>query len=301
MKQKLPIIIPILLLTITIIIIIFASNSTKTKEEYKLIELTGNELTNTILSKKDISITFALYNDYDIQAQDFLEDLKTTTKQAGENIYYVNTSHASFEFSTIMESLISKPINILSYYVYQNGELVVANNYNNFKSMYKELNGKKYNTKIIETSKKEKEEAIKKANKLYEEGDISGAHNELSIAWNTKEAKNTYSQKPLYMLIGSWEIYEPDEELINTKYINFVFTNYYSSLFIAEDEGKIDGFKKPSYNKYEKYDINIKDNYIYTKKENETKYKKGYKIESISKYNLTLSNEKKVYKFQYGN
>ena len=299
MKKKLIVIIIVLILFITVSIII---GTKQEKEEYKLIELTGTELTNTIISSEKISITFALYNEYDINSKNFLEDLKKVVRQTQENIYFVNTSHTTFEFGEIMSAITSNEVETLSYYVYQDGKLVVSNTYKNFKSLYKDLNGKKYDTKIIKTSKKEKEKAIETATTLYNEGDIAGAYNNLSLAWDSEEAKSHYNNRPYYKLIGSWEIFEPDEEMIKTKYTNYIFLTYNNKLLIGSHEDKIDGFEKPSSDKYEIYDTKIKDDYIYTKKEKETKFKKTYKIQSVSKYKLVLISESnnKTYTFQYG-
>jgi len=300
MKKKLLFLIPVLLIITTVISIILGT--TKNIEEYKLIEITGLEFTNTILSDDKISITYALYNEYDMKYKEFLEDLKKTARQAKENIYYINTSHSTFEFSEIQGAITSTGVDSLSYFVFQEGKLVLSNTYKNFNSLYKDLNGKKYDTKIIKTSKKEKEEAIKKAEELYNEGDISGAYNSLSIAWDTEEAKEHYEERPYYKILGSWEIFEPDDDVINTKYINYVFLNYKSKLATATHKDKIDGFEKPLSNKYTVYDIKIKDDYIYAKKENESKYKKSYKIKNISRYKLALisENNNQEYNFQYG-
>ena len=98
MKKKLLIIFPIIIILFIVISIIIGTS--KEKEEYKLIELTGIELTNTLLSDDKISITYALYNDYDMKSEEFLEDLKKTSRQTQENIYYINTSHVTFESDT---------------------------------------------------------------------------------------------------------------------------------------------------------------------------------------------------------
>lgn len=300
MKKKLLIIFPIIIILFIVISIIIGTS--KEKEEYKLIELTGIELTNTLLSDDKISITYALYNDYDMKSEEFLEDLKKTSRQTQENIYYINTSHVTFEVSEILGSITQTGIDSLSYFVFQDGQLILTNTYKSFKSLYKDLNGKKYDTKIIETSKKDKEEAIKSAEELYNAGDIAGAYNSLSLAWNTKEAKEHYESRPYYKIFGSWEIFEPDDDMINTNYTNYVFLNYKSKLATATHNVKIDGFEKPASNKYIIYDIEIKDDYIYTKKDQEKKYKKTYKIQSIGKYKLVLISEKdnKTYNFQYG-
>lgn len=300
MKKKLLILIPILFAVFISISIIIGLKEEKI--EYKLIELTGTELINTLLSDEKISITYAIYNDYDMSSTQYLEDLQKTARQAKENIYYVNTSHTTFEFTEIIGAITSLDTTALSYYVFQDGKLVLSNEYKNFKSLYKDLNGKKYNTIIKKTPKKEKLTAIEDAQELYNTGDIAAAYNKLSLAWDTKEAKEHYDNNPYYKILGNWEIFEPDDEMKNTNYINFVFLNYKSKLYAGSHIEKIEGFEKPSADKYTLYDFLIKEDYIYTKKDEDSKYKKAYKIKVIGKYKLVLIEEKtnKTYSFQYG-
>lgn len=292
MKKRLITIFIILLALIIITIIILP----KDKKEYHLIELTGTELVQTIL-QDNTSITFALYNDRDIQAEQFREDLEKTVKQAKENIYYVNTNFVSIEFDEIISSVTGAEVNKQSYFVIQNGKIVLQNTYSNFKKMFKDLNGKKYATKIKEISKEEKLKKLEEAKTQYKEGNIAKAFNTLCEAWSLKEAKEEYKNNPFYQILGSWESYEQVENKENTKYTNFYFMNYASELYIATKEDKIEGFEKPTVDEYKTYEVLVKDDYVYIKNK-KNKYEKKYEIIAISQYTLTLQDNDKRYNFQ---
>ena len=292
MKKRLIIslIIALALIIITIIIL------PKDKKEYHLIELTGTELVQTIL-QDNTSITFALYNDRDMQAEQFREDLEKTVKQTKENIYYVNTNFVSIEFDEIISSVTGVEVDKQSYFVIQNGKIVLQNTYSNFKKMFKDLNGKKYTTKIKEISKEEKLKKLEEAKRQYKEGNIAKAFNDLCEAWTLKEAKEEYKNNPFYQILGSWESYEQVENKENTKYTNFYFMNYASELYIATKEDKIEGFEKPTVDEYKTYEVLIKDDYVYIKNK-KNKYEKKYEIIAISQYTLTLQDNDKRYNFQ---
>lgn len=292
MKKKLITILIITLVLITITIIILP----KDKKEYHLIELTGTELVQTIL-QDNVSITFALYNDKDIQAGDFYEDLKKTVKQANENIYYVNTNFVTIEFDEIISSVTGAEVNKQSYFAIQDGKIVLQNTYSNFKTMFKELNGKKYETKLKEISKEEKLKKLGEAKEQYKEGNIAKAFNFLCEAWTLEEAKEEYNNNPFYKILGSWGSYEKVENEENTKYTNFYFMNYASELYIATKEDKIEGFEKPTIDEYKTYDILVKEDYVYIKNK-KNKYEKKYEIITISPYTLTLKDNDKRYNLQ---
>ena len=297
MKKK--IIIAALILVAFLLVCLFIYQN-KDNDKYGLIELTGQELLQVFIEDEDASITFALYNEKDVQAQDFYNDLEKVTKNAHQNIYYVNTSHVTFEFEEIINTLTGLQPETLSYFVIQDGKILLSNTYSSFNSMYYDLNGKKYNTKIIKMSKEEKLDYIKKAQESYKEGDIAAAHNYLSNAWDLEEAKNEWNNNPYYKLIGNWEQFEIQEDGKTTRYVNLFFTTYASEMYITDETIEIEGFEKPSFEKYKGYEIQIKDDYIYIKNEKNNKYEKKYEIISIGNYSLEIANDKESYKFQYG-
>ena len=226
MKKK---IITLISIIIAISIIALYIYQNKNNDQYGLIELTGQELTNYILSEKNPSITFALYNDRDVQAEDFFKDLEKTSKTAHQNIYYVNSNHVTFEFEEIMAALANATVKTLAYYVIQDGNLIVSNTYSNFDTMYEDLNGKKYDSKVKKMSKEEKIEYIEKAREAYKDGDISSAFNYLSNAYDIEEGKEEWNNNKYYKLFGSWEYFNirPDGKTIDYKNIYIVpFMSY---------------------------------------------------------------------------
>ena len=183
MKKK-----TIIISSIILLLIIGFSIFNKNKTEYALIELTSEELLNTFLDEK-VSITFALYNEKDIQAEDYYNDLKKVVAQAKENIYYVNTNFITSEFEQVMDAAFGTDTTSQSYYVIQDGNLIINNTYQGFNTMYKELNGKKYNTEIVETSREKKLEYLEKTKKYYQEGNIATAYS-TNLDGNQKFAVN---------------------------------------------------------------------------------------------------------------
>ena len=71
--------------SILLVLIILLSCSCN-KKEYKLIELTSNELLNHLL-KDNSSITFVTYNDELENNDDFITNVQKVSKRAKENIY----------------------------------------------------------------------------------------------------------------------------------------------------------------------------------------------------------------------
>lgn len=296
MKKK---IILAIIILITFIVACFTIYTTTDKEEYNLIEITGQEFINTVLEGK-ASLVIALYNERDVQAETFINDLEQTVKNAKQNIYYVNTSHSTVEFGEIMSSLTTTDASVLSYVIIENDELILNQPYKNYKKMFEDLNGHKYETTIKKTPKEEKLNSIKLAQEKYKNGDIAAAYIHLANAWDIKEAKEEYNNNKYYHILGSWEIHDLDETGTYTNYTNFYFVNNFSLLYIATKKAKFDGFEKPVVQDYEYYDIQIKDDYIYMKNKKNNKYEKKYEIISIDKYSLKLKDKNKEYNFQYG-
>lgn len=296
MKKKITLIIIILL---TFLLACFTIYKTTDKEEYNLIEITGQEFINSVLEGNNDMI-LALYNERDVQAESFMQDLEKTVDTSKENIYYLNTSHTTVEVVEIISSLTTTDPSILSYIIIENDKIALNQVYKDYKTMLNDLNGHKYETVIKKTPKEEKLESIKKAQEEYKKGDIAAAYFHLANAWDIKEAKDEYNNNKYYQILGSWEIHDLDKDRIYTNYTNFYFMNHSSLLYIAHKKDKFDGFEKPVVQDYKYYDVLIKDDYIYMKNEKNNKYEKKYEIISIDKYSLRLKDKNKEYHFQYG-
>lgn len=297
MKKKIIICATILILFLIACLYIYQNKDNK---DYTLIEITGQELLDVFVDDEEASITFALYNERDIQAEDFYKDLEKTSRQAHQNIYYVNTSHVTFEFEEIINTLTSRQPDILSYYVIKDGKILISKTYEGFNQLYKDLNGKKFDTKIPKTSKEKKLEYISQAQEAYKEGNIAGAHQLLAGAWDLQEAKDEWNNKPYYKLIGNWEHFEVQPDGKNTRYLNIFITTYTSHMYVADEVVEIEGFTEPELNKYKQYEIQIKDDWIYTKDPKTNKFKKKYEIIKSGMYSLELKDGETTYTFQYG-
>lgn len=266
------------------------------KKEYKLIELTSNELLNHLLTENS-SITFITYNADLDNNQEFVENVEKVCKRAKENIYYIDTNHISASDNLFLYEIMGDTIKNLRYYVYQNGQFIIQKDYSDYETMFKDLNGKKYKDGPNLTSEETKKTYIQNAKSAYEEGKISSAYDLLNMAWNLDEAKEFYNKNNYFNIIDEWESYEVKDDGQTLTYTKIMIYSFSDIMYIATKTAAIDGFEKPSVDEYKAYNYYIKDNYIYLKEDNSDKYKKTYSIDYLSDEYLTITKSNKTYKF----
>lgn len=285
-----------------IIIIIFLITSiicSCEKKEYQLIEITAEELVNNIMNE-DKNFVFALYNEEEANATEFMSSLKNTVKNANINIYYMDFEHMNIEPAITLYSLETLGLDKNSYYVKQNNGIVLSEYYEDYGTMYKSLKSYAFSNTLDYISDKEKKNNLEEAKRLLSEGYVSKSYEKLGNAWTLTEAKEFYSENKVYEILDLWERYEfKDSELNKVDYhiMDFLInTNYYES---ATKSGEYENFNKTiDYDAYSKTYYYIKDNYIYTSKD-EKKYTKKYYIQYLDKDDLHLKDLKnnKVYKY----
>lgn len=285
-----------------IIIIIFLITSiicSCEKKEYQLIEITAEELVNNIMNV-DKNFVFALYNEEEANATEFMSSLKNTVKNANINIYYMDFEHMNIEPAITLYSLENLGLDKNSYYVKQNNGIVLSEYYEDYGTMYKSLKSYAFSNTLDYISDKEKKNNLEEAKRLLSEGYVSKSYEKLGNAWTLTEAKEFYSENKVYEILDLWERYEfKDSELNKVDYhiMDFLInTNYYES---ATKSGEYENFNKTiDYDAYSKTYYYIKDNYIYTSKD-EKKYTKKYYIQYLDKDDLHLKDLKnnKVYKY----
>ena len=285
-----------------IIIIIFLITSiicSCEKKEYQLIEITAEELVNNIMNE-DKNFVFALYNEEEANATEFMSSLKNTVKNANINIYYMDFEHMNIEPAITLYSLETLGLDKNSYYVKQNNGIVLSEYYEDYGTMYKSLKSYAFSNTLDYISDKEKKNNLEEAKRLLSEGYVSKSYEKLGNAWTLTEAKEFYSENKVYEILDLWERYEfKDSELNKVDYhiMDFLInTNYYES---ATKSGEYENFDKTiDYDAYSKTYYYIKDNYIYTSKD-EKKYTKKYYIQYLDKDDLHLKDLKnnKVYKY----
>ena len=281
--------------SILLVLIILLSCSCN-KKEYKLIELTSNELLNHLL-KDNSSITFVTYNDELEDNDDFITNVQKVSKRAKENIYYLDINHISANDNLVLYEIMGNDFQGLRYYVYQNGKFIIQKSYSDFTTLFNDLNGKKYKDEPSLTSDEDKKKYLDSAVLAYEEGKISSAYDLLNMAWTLNEAKNTYQNNNLYNIINEWESYEVSADGKSLTYTKIMFYSFSDTMYIATKTDKVDGFQKPGMLDYKSYNYYIKDNYIYLDEKNNGNYKKTYLIDYLDNEYLTIIKRNKTYKF----
>ena len=265
------------------------------KKEYHLIEITAEQLT-TCLVDSSCSITFAFYNKELGNAEDFMRDLATIVKETKENIYFVDSNHINLSSSFIIYDGLNIDYTLSTYVVYQNGKEVVYGTYDNFTDLKKDLNGKKYDTQLKEVTKEEIETNISKAKELYQKGYIAEAMSYLNNVWAYEEAKEEYKKNPYYALINEWESYKMIDET-NVLYTGLLFHTTDNSVYVGKKQGEFQDFERPSYQDYEKLYYYVKDDIIYTAKEEEGTYTNTYTILKLEEDQMVLKDTKYQYNF----
>lgn len=292
-------------LLMLLIICLFIS-SCNSKQEYKLTEITSQDLLNNIQNNKEF--IFAFVNEKNDNYQEFMDNLNIIVDKCKLNIYYVDYNHMDYASFAYLVDNINLTYDKSSYYVYQNKDYKVSEEYSNYQNMYKSLKNYTSLKPIDITSDDTLKEYYNKALTEYENGNIAISSDYLNQAWTLKEAKDYYNEHDLYKILDNWENYEfkNPEKLDYTTYHNLFFpghTNYYVE---AIKSGEYANFVKPSeIGDYDYIYYYIKDDIIYTSdsdKTDYTKYKARYKIESITDQLLYLTdlNNNKEYEYIRG-
>jgi hypothetical protein len=263
------------------------------KKEYNLIQITGEELVKNLTSeKKDFVFAMVDYSEED--TEQFLKDLKSVSKSANINIYYVDYLHLDKESAFVLFNLYTTDFTTNGFHVIQNNSLIVSNEYINFKEMYTLLKGKAYKNKLERVDQKTKENYIKEAKELYKENKIPEAHEKLCKAWDLKTAQEEHSKNKYYNLINVWERKEITADIpekTNYKVISFHSgVNYYmyhekSSLSEEFD----DSFEL---NEAEINYFKINKDIIYTSNREKGYYEEAYQIIDVDDKFLQLKDLK---------
>ncbi|MGN1371452.1 MAG: hypothetical protein ACI4XM_04190 [Candidatus Coprovivens sp.] len=268
------------------------------KKEYKLIEITGEELVENLIVKQN-NFIFAIIDSSESDYENFFKDLNSIVKSANINIYYVDYLHLSNEAATTLFNYYTTDFTTNGIFVNQNKSLVVAAEYTDFKTAYSLVKDKAFTNEVYFVDDSIKKEYIKEAKELMEENKISEAHDKLNKAWNLKEAKDEYNSNKYYNLINAWERIEYTTSIPEkTKYTSIIFftnTNYYA---VQKTEASSEEFTIPTtLDDFETIYYKVKDDIIYTSNREKGYYEKTYKINDISDkyFQLTdIKNNKKM-------
>jgi len=250
------------------------------KSDYKLIEMTANDLLTILTDEdRDDNFIFATINvRNNEEADDFKKLLRTYVKKNKTTIYYIDTSDLTFSDDEMLYSITN--IDLAKQYVY----MVKNNNLYSYIEYYKDMSLSDFLLRIhykeikMPTTDEDKKEHLEEAKKLYEEGYICSSYSELQLAWTLQSAKNYYKNHSYYYIINTWRTYVKEDNKVRSKEL-FIF-NFEDKINEYNFYGKEKDYEYPSYNDYYDEDFYIKDDIIYIK-EDDSKYKKGYEIISI--------------------
>ena len=262
------------------------------KKEYKLIELTSTELVNHLL-KGDTDLVFITYDENNEQNEEFFKNVQKIAKIAKENIYYIDINHMVFSDEILLTESGIDYKNLL-YIVVQDGATIINEQYTDYDTMFKALNGKNYEEQPKLISDEEKNEHISLAREYYNKGQLVNAYNELAQAWTLQEAKDEFKNNKYYYLLNEWESFQVLNNQEEVKYDGFLFYTFNSTMYTATKTDKIEGFTEPDLDKYTSKYYYIKNDCIYTSKDQDGSYKKEYKIKEIEKNKLVLEKNNQI-------
>lgn len=270
------------------------------KKEYQLIQITGEELVQNLLYEEK-NFVFAIVDESEPDAEQFLKDLESVVQSANINIYYVDYLHISQSAAFELFTSYSTDFTTNGFHAVHNKALVVSNEYIDFKTTYSILKDKAYTDELVRIDESQKKEAIKEAQELYKENKISEAHEKLCEAWDLKEAQEEYNNNKYYNLINAWERTEYTTDTPEkTNYTSIIFNsgvNYYVVQKVSELS---DNFEKPdSIDDYETVYYRIKDDIIYTSNREKGYYEETYQINDISDKYLQITDMKTNKKMTY--
>ena len=266
------------------------------KKEYKLIELNGEEFLNHF-SKENMDLVIAFYNDDLDNSDAFLEDLSTVAKRAKINVYYIDVNHIDMMNLLILDSALeTETFDSLKYFVYQGGKIIVNEEYTDFDTMYKNLNGKRYED--VELMPDDTKQAyVDDAKELFDEGYISEAYNLLLKAWNYDETKNFVDDNEMFKIFNStWEYQEVyDNNQIN--YIAMAFLSLDDSMLMIDQTFDRNEFVKDEITFDNPYYFKLNDETLCISKKIDSECFAEYEIISISDNLLRMKKDEKEYKF----
>ena len=295
-----------LLKLIMLLITCFILSSCKSKEEYKLIEITGEDLVTNINNNNNF--IFAFVNTSKDNYQSFMDSLELVVKNAHLNIYYVDYNHMDYNSFAAMVDTVDLPYNTQSYVVYKNKEYVVSDSYTNYQKLYLALKNYTFTNKLTLKSEDDLKKDLDLAKEELENGNIGLSYYYLNKSWTLKETKEFEASQNIYKILNLWENYEfrNPEKLDYTTYHSMFLSNHTKYIMESTKSGEYNNFEKPTdLDDYSFVYYYIKDDIIYTAKEENTdlsKYKATYKINSLSDdiLNVTKLSNNKEYEYIRG-
>lgn len=261
------------------------------KKEYNLIQVTGDEIVKCLLSDNP-NITFAYYDSNESNSEQLLDDLRKVVRGSKENIYYVDVNHLSSSSNLLLYEYFNKAVVGSYYFAIQDGTAVVREEYDgDYDKLFNNLNGKRYDTKIESLSDNEKDEILKDAKLLFNEGYVSLSLDMLNQIWTSAQARDYFNSNKLYNIVNLWESYvRKDGNVIYNGLLIYPFAN---QIYLVNRNDKGSEFIKPGPEDYEMYYYKVLDNKVYISQTEDGKYSEKFDIISIDEEHFVLQDGNK--------
>ena len=271
-------------LKILIILFITLSLCACKKDDYKIIDITSEELSLNLFNKDDSSFILAFYKKDQNNASEFIKDLNYIIETKKTNIYKIDLDKISPSDSMLLGLYTDTTMTMNSYIVISKGNIVNMNNYSNNGILVNDMLVAPEEDTFERIPDSTKQEHLKKAKDYLNEGKIGDSYTEILKAITLEEAKTYYKENlSKYYLIGSWASNEKNKkgqyELIYIEEKNNIYSKY-----TAKDKE----LKDIDYNKKKTVYFKVLDDIIYTCDINGVDYKKSYKIIEITNEHLKL-------------
>ena len=260
------------------------------KKEYHLIELNANELLEQLF-KEDCDIVVAYYDSKDENSEQFISDLEKVVKASKENIYYIDVNHISGYSLILLYEYFSVDVSGLRYFVVQDGQTLIKEKYTDYLTLFKNLNGKKYDTEINYVSDEDIDKYLNEANKSYKDGYISNSLDYINLIWNSNKAKEFYDNHELFDIIQMWENYDIKDNGSDMVYTSLMFYSFTNSFDYYVGNSKVNEFTKPEMDEYKSYYYKIINNELLVSEDEDGDYKKLYDIDDFANDYLVLKDK----------
>ncbi len=267
-----------------IIVVLFLTVLCSCKQkEYKLIEITGEELLN-ILNESHDTYAVAIVNPNNQTGKKYLEDLKKLTKEKEVNILYLDKNYVSVDVELFIEMNYEKTAAANTYMIIQDQRIIGNEYYSDIQDFYSKIYTLNTSSDYPEIPNEKKLESLSKGIQNYEEGKIVEAFKYLSQAITSTEAKSYIGRSKYLNLLARWDtVTAVKKDKFFTLNFSIDDQKYYQA-YATQKQIK-EGTMEYDYDNpvYYKVDSDI----IYTSKDNK-KFKKTYKIREFHDYKLVI-------------
>lgn len=276
-----------------ILVLVFFFLVACNKKDGKVIEVNSSAILDALVENRNI--VFCTINFRSEQGEDFYRSLEKVSKKAGIDIYYIDSEYLSGENVLLLGDVYAVDYYNNTYHVFLDGQFVVDKEYSTYEDLFRDLNGKDYNSEIESKSEEEIKTVLRKAEEHYEQGEMSLAKDLVASIWPAKEAKDFIEQHPYLHLVNEWENYELLSDG-KARYTGLYIYSFSNVLYLASSESVLDGFEMPNIEEYEKFYYKVSEGDLLISQDGK-KYSKYAVIDYLDPEQLVLEISKKKLTF----